>query len=233
MIKTRKKKKTVQNTGKKSQCQCTSVCSHKQLDGSMFCKIHSNGMCKRVSPLNGYEPRYNPDFWNKNYKIKDTHNCFAYAFNINDKKQIKKCIKEDCDIPFHQPGMVSGYPRFSSEKPKTCPNMMARLIGDNPALKMTNFTDRCPLGMSKIALVVDQDEDYHFLRQDSNGLWSHKPGGRKVTNLDASGKHIYDPALANHNWKAENINSDLDYNMFCSYMCVPRRTAVKLKTRNY
>jgi len=232
MLKTRKRKRIIQNTGTKSQCQCSSTCTNLQVDGSMFCKLH-HGSCPRVSPLSGSEPRYNPVYWNKNFKIKETHNCFAYAFNVNDPKQMKRCASEDCDVPFHQPGMVSGYSRFSQRKPKTCPNMIARLIGDNPSIKMANFTERCARGSSKIALVVDPDEDYHFLRQDSNGLWSHKPGARKVTNLDASGKHIYDPALANHNWKAANNNSDLDYNMFCSYMCVPRNKPVKLRTRKH
>ena len=139
-----------------------------------------------------------------------------------------KCNNENCDVPFHQPGMVSGYPRFKSSKPKTCPNMMARILGDNPKVQMTRFEDKCPAGTSKIALIVDGDEDYHFLRQDSNGYWSHKPGGRKVTNLDASNKLIYDPALADFNYK--NDGGHLNYDMFCSYMCVPRIVPVSLKT---
>ena len=106
--------------------------------------------------------------------------------------------------------------------------MMARLLGDNPALKMCKFESKCPTGMSKIALIVDENEDYHFLRQDSNGLWSHKPGARKVTNKDANNRIIYDPALANFNYLSNN-NGHLNYDIFCSYMCVPRNSYVKLK----
>ena len=93
---------------------------------------------------------------------------------------------------------------------------------------MTTFTEKCPVGTSKIALIVDENEDYHFLRQDSNGLYSHKPGSRNVTNIDASGKLIYDPALADYNYK-KNANGYLNYDTFCSYMCVPRTTPVRVK----
>ena len=223
-----KSKLDLQKTGEKDQCQCSSSCMRKCFGTTSFCEMHQD-KCSRVSPLSGYEPDYNPDYWNKYFKIKETHNCFAYSFNINDNKQISKCNNYNCDIPFHQPGLASGYPNFSSKLPKTCPNMMARLFGDNPFIKMATFKEKCPTGTSKIALIVDQNEDYHFLRQDSNKLWSHKPGARKVTNRDASGRLIYDPALANFNYQELNNNSDLNYDIFCSYMCVPRVSEVKLK----
>ena len=220
----------LQKTGKKNQCQCTSSCTRKALPNSPFCVIHSKeNACTRTSPLSGYEPDYKPDHWNNNFKIKETHNCFAYAFNVNDPKQIVKCKDANCDSPFHQPGMASGYDKFNSENPKTCPNMSARLFGDNNNIKMTTFTEICPAGRSKIALIVDEDEDYHFLRQDSNSLFSHKPGARKVTNKDASGKLIYDPALADYNYK-KNANGYLNYDNFCGYMCVPRITPIRIKT---
>ena len=228
MNSTRKKrsKKLVQKTGKKKQCQCSSTCKRNAMINSYFC-IHHQEKCHRVSPLSGSEPDYDPTFWNSQYKIKETHNCFAYAFNINDPSQLEKCNDENCDVPFHQPGMASGHEKFKSDKPKTCPNMVARLFGDNPNIQMCTFQAQCPAGSSKIALIVDENEDYHFLRQDSNGLWSHKPGARKVTNRDANNNLIYDPALANYDYKAKN--GHLNYDTFCSYLCVPRVTPVKLK----
>ena len=222
-----KRKTPLQHTGKKTQCQCSLSCKRRTMKNVPFCIDHID-MCPRISQMSGYEPDYDPHFWNSQYPIKETHNCFAYAFNVNDTKQMKKCEDENCDGPFHQPGMASGYPRFKSSKPKTCPNMMARLLGDNPQVQMTTFEEKCPAGTSKIALIIDENEDYHFLRQDANGFWSHKPGARKVTNLDASSKHIYDPALANYNYKSKD--SYLNYDTFCSYMCVPRITPVRIKT---
>ena len=221
-------KKRLQKTGNKYQCQCSSGCKNKTMKKYPFCQRHMKS-CDRFSPLSGYEPDYDPDHWNNFYNIKETHNCFAYAFNINDPKQMKKCNDPNCDVAFHQPGMASGYSKFKSSKPKTCPNMMARILGDNPDVSMTTFNNKCPMGTSKIALIVDENEDYHFLRQDSNKFWSHKPGARKVTNLDASKKLIYDPALADYNYK-KNANGYLNYDTFCSYMCVPRITPVRVKT---
>lgn len=221
-----KTRKRLQKTGQKTQCQCSSSCKNKTMKHSAFCSKHKH-KCMRKSPLSGYEPDYDPNFWNNQYPIKETHNCFAYAFNVNDPKQMSKCKKRDCNVPFHQPGMASGYPKFKSSKPKTCPNMMARLLGDNPDIQMTTFEDKCPVGTSKIGLIIDENEDYHFLRQDSNGYWSHKPGGRKVTNVDAFSKPIYDPALADYNYKSKD--SYLNYDTFCSYMCVPRITPVRIK----
>ncbi len=171
---------------------------------------------------------YDPDRWNSRKEVRETHNCFAYAMNIHDPKQFTACFKsKSCNVPFHQPGSVSGHPRFSSASQKTCSDMVGRLLGDNPTLKVTNFTSKCPKGTSKIALVVDPDEDYHFYRQDSNGMWSHKPGGTPVTNKDADGRPIYDPKLANRNYDAKG--SKLNYDIFCSYMCVPRDRPLYLK----
>ena len=224
---TKKKRKSLQTTGKHNQCQCSTKCKNKAIRGSPFCSAHQT-KCFRMAPLSGYEPDYDPSFWNSQYPIKETHNCFAYAFNINDEEQMRKCKSKECNIPFHQPGIAAGYSKFKSSKPKTCPNMIARLLGDNPQVQMTTFETKCPDGYSKIALIVDENEDYHFLRQDSNGYWSHKPGARKVTNLDASEAKIYDPALADYNYK-KTKDGYLNYDMFCSYLCVPRTTPIQLK----
>lgn len=209
-------------------CQCSPNCKNESMPKSTFCQTHEK-KCSRVSPLNGYEPAYDPDRWNQKKELRETHNCFAYAMNINDPKQIKACqMTKDCNVPFHQPGSASGHPRFRTQRLKTCPNMIARLLGDNPSMKMTTFEGKCPAHTSKIALVVDPDEDYHFFRQDSNGMWSHKPGGTAVTNIDANDRLIYDPMLASRNYTESGSN--LDYDTFCAYMCVPRDRPLHLKT---
>ena len=209
-------------------CQCSPNCKLAAAENSVFCEKHMQ-KCPRGSPLNGYEPKYEPDRWNRRKELRETHNCFAYAMNVHDPKQIKACqMDKDCNVPFHQPGSASGHPGFRTRKLKTCPDMVARLLGDNPSMKMTTFTDKCPPHTSKIALVVDPDEDYHFFRQDSNGLWSHKPGGTSVTNMDADDKLIYDPQLASRNYLGSG--SKLNYDTFCAYMCVPRDRPLHLKT---
>lgn len=185
--------------------------------------------CPRKSPMSGWEPKFDPRRWNKRYTIRETHNCFSYAMNVNDPRQIEKCKKtKNCNIPFHQPGNPSHYLPFKSSKPKTCPNMMMRLIGDNPNLIMTTFEAKCPKKTSKIALVVDQSDDYHFLRQDKNGFWSQKSGARPVTNLDASKHEIWDPQLCDLNYsRNEGV---LNYDVFCGFLCIPRTESLFLES---
>jgi hypothetical protein len=99
------------------------------------------------------------------------------------------------------------------------------------------FETRCPKGMRKIATVVDPEEDYHFYTQnkplpsdeplsDEPGMWSHKPGGQPVTNKDASGRPIFDPALAYRVVKDANLN----YREFCGFQCIPVVENGKKKT---
>jgi hypothetical protein len=221
------KKRRQPSTGRPNKCQCTDTCPTPALKGEAFCSAHMRS-CPRVSPLSGSEPRYEPGRWNGTNKISDTHNCFSYAMNVNDPKQMAKCkSKTYCNVPFHQPGFAAGYRKFLGDKPKTCPNMLMRIMGDNPHIRMTSFTRKCPPLTSKIALVVDQSEDYHFFRQDSNRFWSHKPGARDVTNVDAGGHRIWDPRLADLDYTKTGGN--LKYDVFCSYMCVPRTKKLYLR----
>jgi len=78
---------------------------------------------------------------------------------------------------------------------------------------------------------VDPDEDYHFYRQDKNRYWSHKPGGTEVTNKDATGRDIYDPALASRNYTDKE--SSLDYDTFCGYFCLARDKPLHIKVGGY
>lgn len=214
-------------TGDPNQCQCYAGCTRRSLPGQAFCQVHLHN-CHRVSPLTGAEPKYEPKRWNLNNKFKNTHNCFAYAMNIYDKRQVSRCKRKNCDVSFHQPGEASGYRKFSERNPKTCPNLIARVIGDNSTIVMSDFTSKCPQYTSKIAIIIDENNDYHFLRQDSNKFWSHKPGARDVTNLDALGHRIWDPKLAYYNY-TDRPKNELNYDVFCSYMCVPRDRPLYLK----
>jgi hypothetical protein len=173
------------------------------------------------SPMSGVEPKVNLEAWNKNSNLKESHNCFSYAMNAIDDKLIKECGEtEDCNTGFHQPGYASGYGHFSEKHEKGCNDMVSRLWGDNPDVQPIDFHERCPGKTSKIALIVDPKRDYHFLRQDSDGMWSHKPGAMEVTRVDASGRPILRPdrALFIYN----NHKDPLRYTKFCGYYCVPR-----------
>ena len=189
-----------------SRCQCLMSCAKPSVGDEAFCEDHLK-FCPRRAPLSGAEPPYEPDRWNGKKEVRVTHNCFSYAMNVIDIKQILNCLKDpECNTPFHQPGSVSGYPKFNDTDPKTCPNMISRIMGDNPSVVPSAFELKCPAGSSKIALIIDEDEDYHFLRQDKPklrgmpGFFSQKSGSLPVTDRDAKGHKIFDVQLANHNF---------------------------------
>jgi hypothetical protein len=144
--------------------------------------------------------------------------------NIMNPKKLEGCEDpdENCDNAFDQPGLFSGHGKFKKRDKKTCPNMRIRIRGDNPSITNSTFEEKCPPRTSKIAVIVDENEDFHFLRQDSNRFWSQKPGGRRVINKDAGGHVIWNPQLCESDWKRYDPESDLNYDIFCGYMCVPR-----------
>ena len=206
------------------RCQCEPTCKDPLLKGRPFCAKH-NKRCTRKARLSGSEPPFDPNLFNKNAVVQDSHNCFAYAFSFMDRPPSSECNEESCDVPFHQPGRKSGFPKWGKVKGKRCPDLVGRLMGDVPNLQLSSFEQACPKGFYKIAAVVDPKNDYHFYRQDSNGMWTHKPGSTKVTTKDASDRPIYDPSLCDRDYTKK---SHLNYNRFCSFMCVPRKTK-KLK----
>ena len=210
-------------------CQCDMNCTRPPLPNRTWCSYHAcsykgrnTRRCRcRMSPTSGFEPVLDMDKWNNNESLKDSHNCFAYAIDTIDPKMVKDC-KEDpeCNVGFPQPGYEAGYKRFADQKEKGCGDMVSRLWGDNPLVEATHFEYRCPNGTSKIALIVDPKRDYHFLRQDRDGYWSHKPGSLSVKRVDASDRPIIRPDRALYLYK--NKEDPLMYTDFCGYFCVPR-----------
>ena len=149
--------------------------------------------------------------------------------NSIDGELMKKCAQtNNCNVGFPQPGYASGYGHFPDKHIKGCTNMVSRLWGDNPDVKPIDFHQKCPNKTSKIALIVDPKRDYHFVRQDSDGTWSHKPGAMDVTTLDASGRPIIRPDRALFVYK--NHKDPLQYTKFCGYHCVPRGKSLYLMT---
>lgn len=189
--------------------------------------------------VSGSEPKYNPQKWNKKF-YKQSHNCYEYALNDLDdsdpsicKQHYRNCLENDyCDANnthmcrginlFSQPGFERGYSSpVGSEK--TCKNYKMRTIKDNPDIYEVNSNEkRCKNGYNKIALVVDPGKYYHYYRQDSDGMWSHKPGRTRATNLDESGELIYDPKTADR-----KVSDSMNYTDFCGYLCVPANKTKK------
>ena len=205
------------------RCQCEPNCKYPPLKGRPFCAKH-NKRCTRKAPLSGSEPPFDPKRYSK-FEVQDSHNCFAYAFDYMDVPPPSECNKESCDVPFHQPGRKAGFPKWSKVKGKRCPDLVGRLKGDIPGLQLSSFEQACPKGFYKIAAVIDPKNDYHFYKQGDKktmkGYFTHKPGSTKVTAKDASDRPIYDPSLCDRDYTKK---SHLNYDRFCSFMCVPRKT---------
>jgi hypothetical protein len=203
-----------------SKCQCTPECKLPPLKGSPFCRIHKN-KCSRTAPLSGHELVYSPDKYNIYNGIKSSNNCYSYALGYTSIP--KSCTVYKCDKSYPQPGRASGYPKWHAVNGKRCPDVIARTMGDISGVTLSSFTQKCPANTRKVAVVTDPVRDYHWYRQDTNGYWSHKPGGSDVSRLDATQRPIYDPALASRKYPK------LNYKNFCSYLCIPIKSHYKIR----
>lgn len=157
-----------------------------------------------IAPTSGSEPKYEPNKWNNNNKIKNNNNCYSYSLN---SYSIKK------DKP--QPGYFANFSSLRESDYK-CPTFLLRLKKDNPTLYVERFNKPCKKTYHKAFIAIDNsgDPDYHFYRQDSNGYWSHKPGRQDVINVDADDKLIINPLTSNRNF--QNYN----YKIPCFFFCV-------------
>lgn len=59
-----------------------------------------------------------------------------------------------------------------------------------------NLPDDKPDQGHYIGLLIWPGTNFHWVRLDDNGNWSHKPGGTAVRNTDNNGDVITDPSKA-------------------------------------
>ena len=165
--------------------------------------VNKSNFSKNFSPLSGSEMNYDPDKYNKNNNIKKTHNCYTYALGKIINKLDGKA----------QPGYASGF-NIIDDKDYNCKSFRKRLKKDSPGSYLEKFDNACLPGFYKIFLALDPQNDYHWYRQDNNSYWSHKPGSTDVINIDASGKKINNPLIANRKYDS------LNYNKPCFFACI-------------
>lgn len=136
------------------------------------------------------KPTFTPGFWNDGGQVQFHNNCYNYSNNHRTDT-------------FAQPGRRAGAMYASL----TCAAVLAAAGADGiPRLPASGA---CGGGRDKIALVVAPGWDYHWYRQDQNGMWTHKPGGTQATSLDNSSNPISNPETANRG----------PYTDFCGYFC--------------
>lgn len=139
-------------------------------------------------------PRYEPNYWNGDPTARCSNNCYNYG---NNKRTDS----------FAQPGLASG----AMATTMACKEVYDAAVRDG--LEPLPASGTCPKGtcstQDKLALVVAPGWDYHWYRQDADGMWSHKPGGTAARNVDSAGNPISDPATAARG----------PYTDFCGYLC--------------
>lgn len=206
------------------------------------CKEYNKCKHEYSKFMNQSSPEYNPDKWNPP-TIKNSHNCYTYFLNDEVPQTINKCktacsknnncnnaVIKECRQFKPQPGYYAKMTGAPYKKEYTCDNMIKNVLNDNPNIRESSFTAKCPANYYKGAMVIDPDKTYHFYRQDNNMRWSHKPGTNKVTNLDASNKPIYNPEYADRDYKKDK-STGLNYTTFCSYFCIPKNSHMDTNAR--
>lgn len=144
-------------------------------------------------PLSGSEVDYDESIW---ASCKNETNCYAYALDI---KRNPYPTSWGLSRPYAlQPGLSGGLSNMKSANEYLQKDYLLKMIAIDA--KNYNFTfesigaeERCDEGNYKVALFVFPNYDYHWYRQNSDGLWSHKPGSLNVRNVDFSNKLIYNP----------------------------------------
>ena len=210
-------------------CQCYNqqtgkACARSATQDTLFCQEHQN--CPNA-PLSGSEPSRDAELYNK-ASVRRCHNCYSYAMHVYDPEGERLCKKYgNCRNFFHQPGAKTGHrDELNREERRSCPVVEKLMMGDIPEVTKVSYDQKCSAGMSKVAAVVDKGVDYHWYRQDKNGMWSHKDGSNKVKTYDALKRPIFNPELASRDYRWQG--SDLNYEDFCGFYCVPRNHPVVL-----
>lgn len=134
-------------------------------------------------------PKYFPEFWNDDYSIQSSNNCFNYSTNRVTNS-------------FAQPG-ESGGASFSL----TCESVIEALTHDEGIEPTEFFEFGTKTDDSLIALVVAPDWDFHWFRRGDDGMWTHKPGSLAARNTDDSDQLIPDVEKADRG----------SYTDFCGY----------------
>lgn len=159
-------------------------------------------------------PQWSPySTWDLGDDLDDINNCYSYAFN-----DLVSLNERDEKL---QPGELSGE-EYTEE---TCESLISKFKRDYPQrqIKPTTVDEHIECDRYKIGLAVASDInnfDYHFYRQDLNGLWSHKPGSNDATNVDASNRVMSDPQNSDRDYTkyiTEDNDEEFNYDMFCGY----------------
>ena len=164
-------------------------------------------------PTTGSEPR-NISYYENNPKAVRRNNCMSFAFGEKGRKDFYK----------QQPGNKSGLEGVNFSL-KTCDQLVQRVLRDykKKVYLASSPQAPCKTGYAKVLAFIAKDADFHFYRQEPNGMWAHKRGLTPVTRKDACGKRIANPLKS-----CRDFGNGYDYSLPCGTFC--RKTSTRPKT---
>lgn len=174
-------------------CKCKKVEINKATGYDCYNSPVEHDKCPEFSP----EKNHNGCF-NQNHQF---NNCYNYGANYLTNT-------------FAQPGRGS----LGKQANKyTCYEVIRASISDGLHYVGFDIPNENPVIGHYVALINNYLNDFHWIRRDCNGYWSHKGGGCPIVNLDNNGKYITDPTLPMGGWK-----------LFCGYFhVIPSKLKMK------
>ena len=173
--------------------------------------------CIRMLPTNGDELVYSPSAWTG--RPSSNNNCYAYALNNQVREPSGNIIwfkQQPGEYYNNHRGSCAPIPQGYQSPPSVIVNSVQQDFNKYNSVNGTSLSftpigryETCPVGTYKVALVVS-NSDYHWYRQDADGLWSHKRGTTPVKRTDESGELIIDPMIADRD----------DYSTFVGFFAV-------------
>lgn len=133
---------------------------------------------------NNYPSEFYPDDW-KNHIIS---NCYCYALDL----KLSDCF------------LIGDFINKRVTHQDSDDRILSVLVEELEALgfdvEEIETDTVCERYSQKIFLGRDSDGDYHFIRQDADGLWSHKASHFPPNRKDSGGFAILDPDMACTNY---------------------------------
>lgn len=125
----------------------------------------------------------------------DDAGCFQTMQSENN------CYNYGTDVltdTFAQPGRGSGVCARTDRPcvPNTCEDVRRAAVSDGLVDAGTALPSALPRSGHFVSLHIWPKSNFHWLRMDADGTWSHKPGGSRVRDVDNRGRKIVDPAKA-------------------------------------
>lgn len=175
--------------------------------------------CKRYSKMNKYK---------KTRKLRElkkkTIKMIHYEYSIH-KKNICPYVRPQ--IGLHLKSYIKNKKTYNSKK------LEKLFLKENPTIKKLKKGENCPYGYYKIFLYIrikDKNQpDYHFIRQDNTGKWSHKDGTKLATKIKEDTPEEY---INTQKKKNKKKNKKLKIEI-CGYYAVPIKGKKNLENLYY